>query len=470
MNVGTPSDGHSVRSDDWATMRAFVAGRKAVLEGEAYLARLHGQDDESYKSYKARSYFLNATQRSVDGMVGLLFRKAPATEWSAGFEPYANDISRGGQSAAQFAEEIANEVMTTGLCGVLVDHPPQETPGVIAQARELGMRPYARLYTAESILDVREAVRGADRILSQVRLLEVSNEPDPDDEFGEIKKERVRVLALDDAGYYFVRLYEKMEGKGGASDWVMVQEPSYPLKNGQRMTEVPFRLFTKRGHDATYPKPPLLDLAQSNCGHLNDSALYQWGLMWTANPTPCFINLSLDEGENVALGSSKGLLFGEGGNAFFLEFGGQGLAAVRQAMEDKRRDMATLGARMLMEDRKQVEAAETAQIHRSGENSILAAIAASVSEGMEWVLASIADWANVTTEISFKINQDFVAVAMDGPTLTALVGAWQGGALTMGDLFRTLQRGEVIADDKTLQTHEEELEAETPVLPVADAA
>jgi len=140
-------------------------------------------------------------------------------------------------------------------------------------------------------------------------------------------------------------------------------------------------------------------------------------------------------------------------------------------MEDKRRDMAVLGARMLMEDRKQVEAAETAGIHRAGENSVLAAIASSISAGMVWVLERVSIWAGLgEQEIRFELNQDYVAVQMDAQKLTALIQAWQGGGISRAELFENLQRGEVVSSEKTLEEHEGELEMEAPILTSATDA
>lgn len=55
--------------------------------------------------------------------------------------------------------------------------------------------------------------------------------------------------------------------------------------------------------------------------------------------------------------------------AFYLEFQGQGLSELREALRAKESMMATLGARMLAPDKNGVESAQTAGIHRAGENS-----------------------------------------------------------------------------------------------------
>lgn len=454
------------RETDWKLIRDFVAGEKS---SKTHIDRLPGHSDETYEVFKQRAYFLGATERTVEGLCGLIFRKDPQQEFPTAFADYSADITREGKSAVQLASEICEEVLTTGICGVLIDHPPQAPGATLAQVEAQGIRPYARLYRAESILGIKEITRGASRVLQQVRLYETTKRDDPEDEFAEIDVERVRVLELDEAGDYQQRIFEKLKNKAGKVVWMEV-DAFYPTMNGAKLRQIPFRVFTRRGHVTCPPKPPMLDLAGVNAAHLNDSALYQWGLMWTANPTPCFVELQLAEGETVTLGASQGLSFGTGGNAFFLEFSGAGLSQISGAMEHKRRDMATLGARMLMEDRKMVESAETARIHRSGENSILASISKSISEGMEWVFEMVGAWAGISGEFSCALNVDFVAQPMDPQSLTALMGAWQGGGLTKQDLFDALQRGEVIRDSKTFEEHEEALEDEMPMLPVVGGA
>ncbi len=45
--------------------------------GERYLPRLDSQTDEEYAAYKERAAFFNATARTAEGYVGLIFRRPP---------------------------------------------------------------------------------------------------------------------------------------------------------------------------------------------------------------------------------------------------------------------------------------------------------------------------------------------------------------------------------------------------------
>ena len=49
---------------------------------------------------------------------------------------------------------------------------------------------------------------------------------------------------------------------------------------------------------------------------------------------------------------------------------------------------------------------------------------------------------------------------MDAQTLTAVVNAWQKGAMSAQELFDALVAGEVIRSDKDPNEHDAELEAE----------
>ncbi|MFX5760945.1 DUF4055 domain-containing protein, partial [Acinetobacter baumannii] len=81
--------------------------------------------------------------------------------------------------------------------------------------------------------------------------------------------------------------------------------------------------------------------------------------------------------------------------AYFLEFEGQGLDALEKNLSRKENQMAILGARLLEAPQKGVEAAETAGIHRAGENSVLASVAQTLSEGLEKALELFILWAGI---------------------------------------------------------------------------
>ncbi len=85
-----------------------MAGEDAVkAAGEAFLPRLELQTDAEYGAYKARASFFNATSRTADGFLGLIFRRAPfvrlpdvKTGVGLALQRFENDVDLSGTTLA----------------------------------------------------------------------------------------------------------------------------------------------------------------------------------------------------------------------------------------------------------------------------------------------------------------------------------------------------------------------------------
>jgi hypothetical protein len=117
----------------------------------------------------------------------------------------------------------------------------------------------------------------------------------------------------------------------------------------------------------------------------------------------------------------------------------------------KEAQMAAIGARMLAPEKRQAETAESQAIRRGGENSVLAALAQGVSQGLTRALSILAFWAGAGGKVAFTLNRDYLPIAMSAADLKAHVAAWQAGALSDESLFEALKQGEVIAESITFE-------------------
>lgn len=462
----------------WKEYAPEIEKVEDLLEGRAdslkYVRALPGHDADRVDLYRKGAYFLPMTARTAEAMGGLVFAKSPIRNLPAGLETIAADVTRTGQDIDRFAETVFDAVLASHTAMVLVDYPPtaEATTRGIAEAQ--GIAPFLTLYDADCILAARFTGDGPARRLGHVRVVETVEEPDPVDPWAMVCVEQVRVLDLDEAGFYRQRVYRKARKDDGSEVWEQSGLDIYPLLNNKKLTIIPAYFSTPRDAEPKPGIPPLRDIADVNIAHLNDSASYQWGLMWTANPTPVFKDLSLAEGSNtVKLGSSEGLQVGPNGDAFFMEFTGAGLSEIRLSMEAKRRDGAMMGARLLIEDTKASITAETARIQRAGETSIVVGIANAVSECLTKALTFLSTWAGVEPTVTTKdgasplkywLNPDINPAGLTAPQIAALLSAWQAGAMTLEDLFKAFQAGEIIDATKSFADHVEELEAEGPGL------
>lgn len=472
MGVETTHPQFDAWRESWQKMADVTAGQERIhYAGEAYLPRLVGQNQQAYEAYLRRALFLNATARTVDGLSGLIFRKPPQVEHPSGMDDFMEDVDLAGQPFQAFAEDLVEEVITIGRVGLLVDFPQADgAQRTRAEADAMGQRPYWTLYPALKILNWQTMQLGNRTVLGQVRLSETIELPK--NEFECESVDQIRVLSLDetDSGVrYQQRLFRRKVAGGlweDVTEEVTGQSVIVPLMNGSPMQEIPFIFLSPRNLTPSVHKPPLLDLAEVNIAHYQVYADYRHFLFKLA-PTPYLFGVNEDEIPQGIGADALWISRNEGATAGIVQADASGMGNYRQALEDLKGDMATLGARMLAPEKRQVEAAETAAIHRMGETSVLSSLAQAVSMGLARAMEWAAEWMGADpAQVVVDLNRDFMPVTMGAQDLTALVQSWQQGAISDLTLFQNLQRGEIISDNRSFE--EERAEVQTSGSAVGD--
>ena len=461
MGVSTKHAEYQAMAATWRKCRDCAAGQKAVhAAAETYLAKLKDQTKEDYAAYVARATFYNAFWRTVAGMKGLLFRDDPQIAVPSVAEPMLADVTMGGVPLATFGQMLADEVMTTGRVGVLADYPATPIGTTLADAKQMNLRPTLALYKAESIINWRMGRINNQHVVTMVVLEEQHTEQAADDEFGTVGETRYRVLDLAE-GKYRVRVF-RVNDKGEDEQ---IEPDMFPLMGNQTMGFIPFVFLGPDDTTPTVYDPPLIDLADMNLSHYRTTADLEHGAHFTGLPTPIVSGYTPEkEGEKLYIGSTAAWVFPDPqAKVTYLEFTGQGLGALERLLDRKEQQMAVLGARMLEAQKRAVESAESAAIHRKGEESILSGVASVLSQGMTRVLEWFAAFAGAAGEVKFEINKDFLPVGMTPQMLTALVQSWQGGAISSQALFENLKAGQFYEPDATFEEEEARIKSGGPV-------
>ena len=452
MSVDTKHSEYHEYYEIWERCEAAAEGQDEIHEyGVKYLPRLSGQNDAEYFAYKQRALYFNATARTIDGLTGMLFMRPETIEAPAAMDSIIADVTMSGLSLHQFAEMVSEEVITIGRCGVLVDYPPIVNAVTLAQAQAQGARPYATIYDAESIINWKT---GRINNVEQLTLVVLEEENEiPVDEFESKCEPQWRVLDLVN-GAYRQRVFRK--DKRG--EFILVEE-IFPQINGRVINRIPFEFFGVRDNTPCVDKPPLLDLVDVNLSHYRTTADYEHGLHFTGLPTPVVTGYySDDKSASLRIGSGTAWLLPDPqSKAFYLEFTGQGLGELREALRSKEVMMATLGARILAPEKRAAEAAQTANIHRSSENSVLASIAQSISVGLTHVMEWLRDWSNITGDVKVELNRDFIPNSMTAQDIDVLVKSWQAGAISANVLFENLVAGDIISQDTSFDDEQERI-------------
>ena len=370
---------------------------------------------------------------------------------------YVNNVDGKGHSMSQFAVKVCRDALITGWGGILVDMPDASDAVSVDELERLGLYAYMTYYTAEDIINYNYRTSGRLTELEFVILKEKVNEPKEADRYSFEEKEYYRVLELDDDGFYVQTLYnDKLEVVASVS----------PKMNGDRFRFIPFAFTSSED----YPSDPmLLDLVNVNLSHYRKSADIENGAHITGVPTPWGQGFDPEVDEK---GNPKPFKFGgteikylpSGASLSYLEFNGGGCNLLTALMDKDEERMATLGARIIAQQRKGVEAAETAKIHNAAENSVLAEFANMMSSVLGRMLRIYLSWSTSTDvpqdEVSVKINTDYDVSTMSPQEIATLVSLWQSRGIAKRDLFRNLQEGEVIEADRDFDEMNAEIEEE----------
>jgi len=449
----------------WQRCRDCVSGQDAIHDaGETYLPRLTDQSDSAYLAYKNRAQFYNCFWRTVAALSGMMFRKNPIVKCSENIAEMLEDVNLSNITFDVFAYQIAIEIMTTGRVGVLIDYPNQQVQGMtLAEASRLNLRPTMQQYRAETIINWRTArINNVNKLVLLVLTEDlVTIEGDG---FVEKYETVYRVLDLVDDSKYRVRLFRVNDKKENEQ----IGDDLYPMMNGKNIDFIPFIFI---GIDDTTPsvdEPPLIDLADVNIAHYRLDADHKHGLHFTGLPTPVISGYTPPEGSSdLYIGSTAAWVFPDpNAKAAYLEFTGQGLAAIKEEKASLENQMAILGARLLASEKKATETAQTAQIHRAGESSVLSAIANTISSGLTWALNVFSKWGGSNEECSVTLNQEFMPPELTSQELATWLQAWQQGAPGFSDegLFSLLQKRELIASGVTLEEEQERISSKEPRL------
>lgn len=475
MGVDNQHKDYTSMVDKWNRCIDVCKGQDRVhAQGAMYLPRLSEQTQAEYDAYKGRAIFYNATWRTIVGLQGMLFRKPPHVVVPDAIEPMLEDINMSGTSMHILALEAAEECLKLGRLGIYVDFPMVEVGATRADAVKKNHRPSMKLYSALSIINWKTGTVNNRTVLSMVVLKEAIDVAV--DEFTDEEQIQYRVLDLitneslsgNQEPIYRVRIFVK-DDKG---DDLQVGEDVFPKVEGEYLTELPFFFVGVDDVSWVVDEPPLVDLVDVNLSHYRTTADYEHGCHFTGLPTPVVSGYQ-PEGESkdkFCIGSMTAWVFPRpDAKASFLEFTGQGLNCLKDNLEKKEGYMAILGARMLEVNVKGgVESANTAALHRGGEQSMLSSVAQAISMGILKALKVFCRFAGADTkDVDFALNRDFFPVPMDALTLTSIIAGWQNGAYSYESMLKLLQKGEMV-DPKTTVEEEKKKIAEHPYEPSTD--
>ena len=463
IDISTPEKEYTYYLSDWIKCRDVRAGQRKIHEkGAVYLPKLGGMELDSdgereYQKFKGRTVFYNATARTISAFKGLLFRKSPLIKKPDSMIDFIDDCSGDDKSLLQMCRFIADELLTVGRAGILVDYPEQQnTLSSLAEFESQGLIPYFSFYPTENILEARKGTINNSSVLTFVKLSESYTVEK--NEFEREEKQQIRILDLTADGYR-QRIFRKIK-KGMAEEWELYSE-IYPQIDGKAIDRIPFYIFNSDAVNDRIQAPPLSDLVDVNLNHYQFMASYAHGVFYTGFPTPYIFGVSSKEIPQGIGSREIWTSTNDSAKAGMIEFTGAGLSFAREYLEDRKNEMAALGAKFLGSEVKKNETAQKAELDQFAESTSLASIAESISITMTKALKFAAEWMGVdSSECFVELNKDYLPENLSPEMIKTLSYELQSGHISYSTFFDNLQRGEIINAQKSKETELDEISAE----------
>lgn len=438
----------------WTAIRHAMIGEIAIKQqGQLYLPQPDGMDAEQYSAYLERAVFYNMTYRTVTGLTGAIFRRDPRLlKAGAKLKDLTKRISKDGLSLNIFAKVVAQEMLSVGRYGILVDKAETDSPNA---------KPYLAGYTCENILDwTTTEIDGRDEFdyillrefQTDRRLVRMEgDEAKPNPSYGKLfMNYRILRLVYDEDYDRLVYQQEFYSSAGEDADLTEDPEVSMPLVFGVPMDRIPFRFFNSTTNLPDVEKPPILDILTLNMSHYKTYAQLEHGLFYTANPV--YYVTGGQEDDEYHIGPSVVWEIGTNESAGILEFNGQGLKSLEKALEIKETQVASLGGRLLGDSKTAGQSDNQVKIKDRNEQSLLLNVTTVLNENFTDLLIILSAWLNErNTELDFRVNQDFLIDQAAAREFRAITMMYQDGLIGIEIVYEYFLKADVIPEYVTLE-------------------
>ncbi len=407
-----------------------------------------------YNALLLRAVFYNVTRRTLSGLLGQVFMRDPEIKIPAALEFIKVDATGAGVDLNQIAKKALSYVLGYSRGGLFVDYPATEEGATQEQLQAGNIRPTINEYAPMNIINWRVREVGAKQLLSLVVLYE--GFCSADDGF-EIKlSPQFRVLRLLDDLTYQVELWR--EENPSAYDETKIKNAPYVQHtvfnpkgpDGEPLREIPFYFMGSENNDSNIDNPVMYDLASINIAHYRNSADYEETCFMVGQATPVITGITEDWLKDVLkgkvnFGSRGGIPLPVGADAKLLQ--AEENSMLKEAMENKERQMVALGAKLVEQKQVQRTAFET-KVEATSEGSILSTCSVNVSIAIESALKACAMFMGLPQDgITYKLNKDFDISRMTPEEQAKYVDYWQKSAITFNEMRTGLRKGGIQLED-----------------------
>jgi len=441
----------------WELIADCIAGDDVIKAKECYCPKKECEKPRDYSSRKGRGFFANFTGRILLNIHGMLTQKLPEINVPEEFKMkgYLDDIDLNGTNINQFVSDMINDNIQTSWGGILVDYPEADPNESVLDAERNNHRPYLTYYSAYNVINWKRRRINGIKKLSMVVLKE--EEDVSRNEFAHERISRFRVLEIDENNQYIQKIYhiEKTRKWLRETASIVQIDQRTIYMNGQPMNYIPF--ITIPGDVPS--KSMLYDISKLNIGHFQKVVDYEWGVHMTTLPTLYTTGHTpaVDEDgtkEEITVGKETMIMLPEAeAKAGIISFAGDGLTHSEKAIANAEAQIGYMFSSLTSKDTS--TSAESADIHRMGENANLATYSLRISQAMTKALKIMCEWSGMdSSSVSFELSTDFEAKDKDSNMVNSLANLFQTDRIIpLRVVYNVLKNYNIVPQDMTYEDY-----------------
>jgi len=435
----------------WDLLTDVLAGTRQMRNAAAkYLPRMEVETVRDYDARVARTPFYNATDRTLEGLVGLAFRAPPKLnpDADARLKAHAEDIDGEGTHFEVFAKRAMDSGVAYGFGAILVDYAAVDDPEAVTMADEKAgnLRPYWVNIAAPQICSLRTIRDGARTVLQQIVIEE--KVADYDGEFGEAVTCQYRRLVREARNRIRWEVWREVDKAWSVTKGYFSRQP-----------EIPVALFyTGRKLGDGLAQVPLENLAWANVAHFQVASDHRNSLHIAG--VPILVRFGVQQHQSNAVAASLAWDLPETARVEWVEHKGMALSESRTELRDIEQQMANLGLAMLAAQPRAVETAEAKRIDAAAQNSQLATAARALQDALELAWQFHALYLGATPpEVAW--DTDFERLTLEAADIAAYSAMVTAGQLSVETMWQRLVQGGALPDDFNPEEERERIDGDT---------
>lgn len=433
----------------WKTITDISDGYVGITrKPKTYLHMENGETEDSYKARLRKATWIDAFNDTIDGLNGLVFKKPIVynDDIPSQLQPMIENADMQGNHLDIVIQNFFDLSLRKGIDFILVDMPKSKDVKNKADEKKQGIRTYLTGIKCENVTSWQTDTINGQIILTQVKIREYTEIPDPDNEYAVKTIEQYRILTR---GAYVVLRPSSEANK----DDILIDSGTTGLDF------IPLVALNLQSEGFFTARPPFYDLAQLNIGHYQIFTDSRHSAHLSSVPMLKFLGFNDEEVKKVTISANRAIK-SQNENAIveWLDYNGGGVEVNMNLLNKIEVAMAQMGMSVISGE-KELTATEVLLDNTKSQSKLNGYVRA-LKDAIELVLLYCAKFYGLNDGGTVTIDADILRMPLSADDIRVYSDMIAKGQLTNKTLWLMMKADKKLPEDFDAKVEKENLATE----------